>query len=154
MDAKTRTNGSSGAPRANRNAELHGLNTMKRALKELGSRAIDKRTTVGRELHAWRDELISDLGGIDGVSTQQLALVDVCVKQKLLLDSIDVYLLEMPSLVNRRRRCLYPVVQQRQSLADGLSKYLGQLGLERREKVVDLAVAIQDAQREREQEAP
>ena len=34
----------------------------------------------------WRAELIADLGGVDAVSTQQLAIVDLAGKQKLLLD--------------------------------------------------------------------
>jgi hypothetical protein len=37
--------------------------------------------------------------------------------------------------VNVRKRSLIPVVLQRQALADGLARYLGQLGLERRAKV-------------------
>ena len=42
------------------------------------------------------------------------------------------------TLVNARRKSLFPVVLQRQQLADGLAKYLNQLGLERRHKVKTL----------------
>ena len=38
---------------------------MKRAVKELGSRAIDGRTSVGKALLHWRSELIAELGGGD-----------------------------------------------------------------------------------------
>jgi hypothetical protein len=127
-------NGLGGAPIGNRNREKHGLGTMKRALLELGSRAIDRRTSIGRELTAWRSALVSDLGGEDELSTQRLALVDLCVRTRLLLDSIDAYLLDLGSLVNKRRRALHPVVRERQLLADALSRYLGQLGLHRRSK--------------------
>jgi hypothetical protein len=79
--------------------------------------------------------LIEDLGGPDEISTQRSALIDLAVKSKLLLDSIDAWLLTQPSLVNARKRTLIPVVLQRQTLADGLARYLSQLGLERRHKV-------------------
>src|SRR5262252_667555 len=92
----------------------HGLNTLKRAAKELGERIIDGRTTVGKTLRQWRADLIADLGGPHAVSTQQLAIVDLAVKTKLLIDSIDAWLFSQPTLVNARRRTLLPVVLQRQ----------------------------------------
>ena len=61
---------------------------------DLGNKAIDKRTTLGKSLAKWRADLIQDLGG--DVSTQQAALVDLAVKSKLLLDSIDTWLSEVP----------------------------------------------------------
>lgn len=76
-------------------------------------------------------DLIADLGG--DVSTQEAAIIDLAVKSKLLLDSIDTWLLVQPSLVNARKRTLLPVVKERQALADGLARYLSQLGLERRQ---------------------
>ena len=48
----------------------HGLGTLKRAVRELGGRAIDRRTTLGRALADWRAALINDLGGPDTISTQ------------------------------------------------------------------------------------
>src|SRR5262249_42655239 len=70
--------------------------------------------------------------GEAALSTQQRALVDVIVRQKLLLESVDAWLLMQPSLVNGRKRALLPVVRERQGLADSLTRYLAQLGLERR----------------------
>jgi len=113
----------------------HGLVTLKQAVKGLGSRVIDRRTTIGKSLAKWRTDLIEDLGGPHEISTQRSALIDLAVKSKLLLDSIDAWLLTQPSLVNARKRTLIPVVLQRQTLADGLARYLSQLGLERRHKV-------------------
>ena len=55
-----------------------------------------------------------------------------------MLDSIDACLLTQPSLINARLRTLIPLVLQRQTLADGLARYLSQLGLERRRKVKTL----------------
>jgi hypothetical protein len=117
----------------------HGLNTLKRAAKELGERAIDGRTAIGKTLRRWRSDLITDLGGPGVVSTQQVAIVDLAVKTKLLVDSIDAWLFAQHTLVNARKRTLLPVILQRQQLADSLARYLNQLGLEkRRARVPDL----------------
>jgi hypothetical protein len=87
----------------------HGLTVLKRAVNGLGNRAVDKRTRTGKALAKWRADLVQDLGG--DVSTQQDALVDLCVKSKLLLNSIDVWLLTQPSLINKRKKTLLPVVK-------------------------------------------
>jgi len=73
----------------------HGLTRLKHSVKALGNRSIDRRTTIGRALTAWRSELLADLGGIEAVSTQELALVEEAVKTKLILDSIDAWLLSL-----------------------------------------------------------
>ena len=59
--------------------------------------------------------MIEDLGGPDEISTQRSALIDLAVKSKLLLDSIDNWLLTQATLVNARKRSLIPVVLQRQA---------------------------------------
>jgi len=122
--------------KGNTRAMTHGLATLRKVANILGSRMIDKRTATGKALAKWRHDLIQDLGG--DVSTQQSTIVDLAVKSKLLLDSIDVWLLTQETLVNRRKKSLIPVVKERQSLADGLAKYLSMLGLERRSKQVTL----------------
>ena len=114
----------------------HGLTTLKAAMRVLGGRAIDRRTAMGRALEDWRHSIIQDLGGVDQTSTQQRQVIDLAVKTKLLLDSIDAYLFKQPSLVNHRRRALLPVVVQRQTLADGLARYMTQLGLEKKVKLI------------------
>ena len=128
-----------------RSYSKHGLTTLKQAVKGLGGRVIDKRTQLGKALAKWRADLIQDLGGRENISTQQEALVDLAVKSKLILDSIDSWLLTQPSLVNARKRSLLPAVRERQQLADGLARYLSQLGLERKTKTLDLANALRDA---------
>ncbi len=132
-------------PPGNLNAMKHGYYSMKSAIRVLGKRTIDQRTTLGKALAKWRGDLIQDLGGKEAISTQQEALVDLCVKSKLILDSIDAWLLTQPSLVNARKRSLLPAVRERQQLADGLARYLNQLGLERKTKTLDLANALRDA---------
>lgn len=114
----------------------HGLTTLKKAVRVLGGRAIDRRTALGRALEDWRHSIIQDLGGMDQTSTQQRQVIDLAVKTKLILDSIDSWLVKQPSLVNARRRTVYSVVLQRGQIADSLARYMVQLGLERRAKVL------------------
>jgi len=121
----------------------HGLTTLKRAVKALGGRAIDKRTAFGRALEQWRADLIRDLGGMEQTSTQERQIIDLAVKTKLILDSIDAWLVSQSSLINHRRRTVYPVVLQRQQLADALVRYMAQLGLQKRAKQLpDLATYL------------
>ena len=126
-------------------SQRHGLTRLKAAVRGLGSRVIDRRTTLGKALVEWRQELIKDLGGPDAVSTQVRAIVDLAVRTKLLLDSVDAWLLTQPSLVNKRARALLPVVRERQQLADGLARYLTMLGLERRQRTLSFVQAIEAA---------
>ena len=111
----------------------HGAYTLRKAVQTLGSRALpSKSTALGRALHEWRAGLVADLGGDAAVSTQQLALVELAVRTKLLVDSVDAYVLGMGSPVNKRKRCLHPVVRERQALVGQLQSLLRDLGLERR----------------------
>src|SRR2546428_13724588 len=64
----------------------------------------------------------------------------MAVRTKLLVDSVDAYVLSMPSPVNRQRRCLHPVVRERSALVGQLQSILRDLGLERRARdATDLA---------------
>jgi hypothetical protein len=134
--------GRSGPP-GNANARTHGVHTLKRAVKELGGKVVDRRTSLGRALAEWRASLISDLGGAAEVTTQQLALIDMAVRTKLLVDAVDTFVLEMGSPVNKKRRSLWPVVRERQSLVTQLQSLLRDLGLERKARdVTDLTVYL------------
>ena len=93
-------------------------------------------TPVGAVLAERRQALISDLGGPDACSTAQLALVDLAIRQWLLLDCVDGYLLTLPSLVDKRHRRVWQVVLDRNMLAASLERTLARLGLERRAKPV------------------
>ena len=120
--------------KAKRYYTKHGLTTLKKAVRVLGGRAIDRRTALGRALEDWRHGIIQDLGGVDQTSTQQRQVIDLAVKTKLILDSIDAYLVKQPSLVNHRKRTVLPVVLQRGQIADSLARYMTQLGLEKKAK--------------------
>jgi hypothetical protein len=133
------------APRqkGRRDYSKHGLTVLKRAVNTIGNRLIDRRTVTGRALAKWRADLIADLGG--DVSTQQSAIIDLLVKSKLIIDSLDVWLLSQETLINKRKKSIIPAVMQRQQLADGLARYLAQLGLARRTKVQTLQELLDDA---------
>ena len=135
-DARRRGVGQPGrsGPPGNGNARTHGLHTMRKAIATLGGRLISRRTRVGRQLHAWRAALADDLGGFDALSTQQRALLDEAVKLKLMLDAVDAWVLTQPSLVNKAKRSLYPIVRERLALVGQLQSLLRDLGLERRPK--------------------
>jgi hypothetical protein len=105
----------------------------KRAMQRFGDHVIDGRSRVARALDEFRDDLIRDLGGEEAVSQQQRVIVDLVVRTHLMVQSLDNYLLTLGSLVNRRKRALWPVVRERTALADSLAKHLAMLGLEKKQ---------------------
>jgi hypothetical protein len=107
-----------------------GLAKLKAGITKLGSRAIDGRYRVSRAMAQWRKDLIADLGGEENISVQQRALVEMAATSKLLLGSVDAWILSQPTLFTRQKTLL-PVVLQRQVLANGLMQCLKELGLKR-----------------------
>jgi hypothetical protein len=133
-----------GAPKGSQNHLKHGLGPLKKAVNTLGNRFLDKRTMASKALVQWREDLIRDLGG--DVSTQQDAIISLAIKTKLLLDSVDVWLLQQPTLIIKRKKAIIPAVIQRQQLADALSRYMAQLGLQRRTKAAGIDIFEDDNQ--------
>lgn len=125
-----------------------GLYTLQNALKrvEPGADWTAGLGPVGEPLRAWRAELIESLGGEGAVSPQQRAIIELAVRTHLMLESVDGYLLSMPSLVNRQKRQLFAVVKERQALADALTRYLTVLGLEKRKRDVPTLAEYLEAQ--------
>ena len=122
----------------------HGLYAMKQSIKTLGNRTVDQRTAVGKALAEWRADLLHDLGGETSVSTQEMALVHEAVTTKLILDSINTWLLSQHSLINKRTRAVIAVVRDRNTLVTTLRGLLGDLGLSRRSKTVtDLTTYVE-----------
>ena len=111
-----------------------GLNALKARVKVRGLQAIDRRTSAARALLDWRKDLLDDLGGEVAVSAQQMALVEVAVRTRLYVDHVDAWIMERGSLINAKRRSVYPIVRERQQLVDSLARLLGALGLERRQR--------------------
>jgi hypothetical protein len=124
----------------------HSMRLLKDTIAEVagrGGKVIDKRTHTGRALMRWRGSIEQDLGGPEQLSAQQHTVLDICMRTKLLLDSADSWLVKQASLVDKRHRQLYPIVQQRTALADSLLRQLTALGLGRKAaKVPDLEAFI------------
>jgi hypothetical protein len=110
---------------------------------------VDGRTVAYRAVMSWKQELLRDLGGQDHVSSQRLAIIDMAVRTRLFIDHIDSFLLVQRSLINKRRKAIIPLLRERQSLVDSLSRLLAQLGLERQAKPVE-SLQSYLARRERE----
>ncbi len=81
-------------------------------------------------------DLVHDLGGFDGTSTMQRQIIDLAVKTKFILDTLDAWMVLQKSLVNHRKRVVYPAVLQRQQMADSLARYMTMLGLEKKSRTV------------------
>ena len=72
------------------------------------------------------------MGGEANINAMERSIIDLATKTFLMLQSVDKFLLEQPSLVNKSKRQLFPVVLQRQQVADALARYMGQLGIKKR----------------------
>jgi hypothetical protein len=132
-----------------------GYWSAKAALMKFGEHAFDGRTRVAKALDEARGDLVASLGGADALSKQQEMIVAMATRTHFLLESLDAFIFSMPSPVNKTRRALYPVVRERQQLADSLARLLGQLGLERRAKPVkSLQQYIAEDHEETEQARP
>jgi hypothetical protein len=118
------------------------LNALMAKVKVRGLSAIDKRTTAAQALLAWRRELIRDLGGEELLSAQRLQLVELIVRTRLYVDSLDAWIMERKSLVLAKRRAVLPVLRERQVLVDSLSRLLAQVGLERKARPMPTASEI------------
>ena len=91
----------------------HGLFAAMQRIKLGGLQAIDKRTLAARSLLGWRQELVNALGGEESVTPQEMALVDAVSRTKAIIEHIDAFILSQPSIVNRKRKALIPIIQQR-----------------------------------------
>lgn len=54
------------------------------------------------------------------------------VRRRLLVESLDAWVLQQASLVDAETKALLAAIVQRQALADGLARYMNMLGLERK----------------------
>jgi len=117
-------------------ATQSGYWAAKRALMRFGSYVLDGRSRVAQALDELRTALVNDLGGPEAISKQQDIVIGLALRTHLLLESLDAFIFTMSSPVNKRKRSLYPVVRERQHLADSLAKYMAQLGLAKRPKPV------------------
>jgi hypothetical protein len=81
-------------------------------------------------------DLIADLGGLENIPTQERAIIDEAVLTKLILSSINVWMLKQQSLVSNKNRGALPVVLHRNQLVTTLKTLLDSLGWKRRQRDV------------------
>src|SRR5215472_13973780 len=95
---------------------VHKLSKMKAAVIRYGSRAIDQRSKLAHSLKAWQNEVIATLGG--DVTPQQKSIIEIASMNKMMISSIDAWIVSQPTLI-RRDQSLIPVILQRQQLVNG-----------------------------------
>ena len=113
---------------------LPNIPKLRKQLSVLTTRKLDGRTALGNALREFRQDLIADLGGPSEVTRAQEEVIEVCARTKVLLDSIDDFLFQQKSIINKSKRQLIPIALQRQIYADSLVKNLEKLGLQRKVK--------------------
>ena len=131
----TVSNRTRGAQRGNTNARSHGLFSLQRRLRNAGLRKNDGRSALERIKADWKGEIRIARGG--ELSPQHETILEAAANTWLLLSSIDDWLLDQKSLVNRKRRELIPVIQQRSALVRTLRELLNDIGLTRVAKDVE-----------------
>jgi hypothetical protein len=73
----------------------HGLIAYRRSLARLGTTKLDQRTTVAIGVKRLMAEVVRDPGGYP--SAQQLAVLEVAARTKIMRDTVDGWLLRQPS---------------------------------------------------------
>ena len=135
---------SKGASRSPRPYQRHGISAALRGIPGLGTEVLDGRTKLGKAAAAFRAELLEDLGGESELSAMEAAILEQVVIDRLLLACIDGFLFAgvgdnpIGNILNKSKRRLFPLVEQRQSIAAGMTARLSKLGLKKRPRVVDL----------------
>jgi hypothetical protein len=113
----------------------HGDTLLKKAVKELGVKAIDGRTSLAIELKAERADLIAALGGPSEISPQEMAIIEMIAMKRIRRKPIQEWaLLNRDALFNRRNKCLAPIALQLEALEESEVRLLKELGLKRRAK--------------------
>jgi hypothetical protein len=111
----------------------HGDTLLKKAVSKLGSRALDGRSTLAKELGDERRELIQALGGPTEVSPQEMAIIDMIAQKRIRRKPIAQWaLLNRDALFNRRSKSLAPITLQLEQLEESEVRLLKELGLKRR----------------------
>ena len=134
-----------------------GASTLANARKSLhlldhGLR-VDYRTRNGRAIQKTFRRLVTALGGQGVVSPQREELCRIVAVDLVLVKCVDAYIAALESPINRSRRRLHTIVEQRMRLADSVSKHLQTLGLERVAKDAGLSLRERLLKDQEEREA-
>lgn len=124
--------GRSGPP-GNRNAVKHGHWTRVRDAKERGLRAIDRRTAEGQDATGFHLAIVDHMGGDDQITLPQRELAELVTVTRWLRRSVESYLVELGTVVNRRNRGVLPVARELLRIIGAEADLLEKIGLERRQ---------------------
>jgi hypothetical protein len=131
-----------GAKKGNRSRVTHGHYARKVQLRDITLLDISRQTSLGRQVCAKADAIFNDRGGRANCSELERDLVNRYLVTELLVQSIDCWLLEQPSLINKRRRSLYPIVVERNKLVETSLKLASAIGLDRQQKKIQPTDAV------------
>jgi hypothetical protein len=134
-----------GSPRGPNRRPRTGLRAAKSRLFLRGLAVIDKRTAAARLYVTTRQALLAHLGGPEAISETQAQLVELLARGLLYISHLDAALLERRTLLNKKKTKLLPLVGERMRMAEGLTRQLQALGLERRTNTLDLAQALKSS---------
>src|SRR5215831_7517211 len=120
-----------GAPSGNKNAETHGYYRRKIQLEAVSFDDLNFSSSGGEQLRKRFIELLNHCGGEQFVSAVRRRLIERVVFTEYQLDCLDLYLVELgPRIVNRCKRTLIPIIQERDALGSTLTKLYDQIGLD------------------------
>ena len=77
---------------------------------------ISRKTALGREIVEKADRIYVDRGGKENCSELHQDLVSRYTITELLIQSVDSWLLTQPSLINKSKRSLLPIIAERNKL--------------------------------------
>src|SRR5439155_17529281 len=96
--------------------------------------AITDLTPVESAAREWKENVISDCGGTNAITTTRMALITACTGSWIILNTIDRYILDLAAtegLTSRKHRKAWPVVETRARLAESFARQLALIGLEK-----------------------
>jgi hypothetical protein len=131
-----------GPPKGSEFGKKHGAHKLKLQLENLGTAGISKNTALGKELARRRQALQADAGGED-LTQLKLDLIEKYQRTELLIETIDVWLFQQPSLINKKNKTLHPVINERNRLVELSVRLAETIGIERRQKALDLKSYLQ-----------
>ena len=129
-DKPTRARG--GQPR-NGSARKHGHHARKLKLTDVRLVDISQQNGPGRLVAAKAEAIFADRGGRENLTELQQDLVNRYLVTELLIQSIDFWLLEQKSIINKRKKTAIPILTERNRLTETSLKLAQAIGLERKE---------------------
>jgi hypothetical protein len=140
-----------GAPKGSENHKIHGHYQRKVLLKDVQLLDISRQNKLGRVVIEQAEAIYQDGGGKEQFSELKQHLVSRYLITELMIQSVDRWLLEQPSLINRAKRCIFPIVSERNRLVSVSLQLAQAIGLERKQKPVH---TLESYIQEQEQKKP